>query len=150
MEAPAFSIGVEEEYLLVDLETLSLAEAPPGLMEACAAELEEQVSPEFLQCQIEIGTKVCATVDEARDDLKRLRSTVAREAKRHGLAPIAASCHPFADWKQQRHTDRDRYHELRRAMGGVAQRLLICGMHVHVGLGEGAGATRSVSTSCRR
>lgn len=129
-----FTIGIEEEYLLVDRETLALAVAPDDLMTECRAELEGQVSPEFLQCQIEIGTRVCADIAEARDDLRRLRSTVAKHAANHGLAPIAASCHPFADWKQQHHTDKDRYNDLRRDLGGVARRLLICGMHVHVGI----------------
>lgn len=134
---PPFTLGIEEEYLLVDLGTLGLAEAPEGLMAACAAELEGQVSPEFLQCQIEVGTRVSATVGAAGADLRRLRAVVAREAGRFGLAPVAAGCHPFADWKDLRHTDRDRYHQLQRALAGVAERLMICGMHVHVGLGEG-------------
>ena len=129
-----FTIGVEEEYLLVDRETLALAVAPEALMEACKAEVEDQVSPEFLQCQIEVGTRVCATITEARDDLRRLRSTVARHAAEHGLAPIAVSCHPFADWRQQHHTDKARYNDLRQDLGGVARRMLICGMHVHVGI----------------
>lgn len=133
-EAPEFTIGIEEEYLLVDAETLDLTEAPEALMEACGADLEGQVSPEFLQCQIEIGTRVCKGVTDARDDLCRLRRTVARHAKEHGLAPIAASCHPFADWKDQHHTDKDRYNALYRDLAGVARRMLICGMHVHVGL----------------
>ncbi len=131
---PPFSIGVEEEYLLVDRDTCELAAAPAGLMEACRADLEAQVSPEFLQCQIEIGTRVCADIAGARDELKRLRASVARHASRHNLAPIAAACHPFADWKAQHHTDRDRYNALSRDLGGVARRLLICGMHVHVGI----------------
>ena len=79
-DPPPFSIGIEEEYLLVDLETCDLAVAPPRLMEACKAELEGQVSPEFLQCQIEIGTRVCANIDEARGDLRRLRGCVARRS----------------------------------------------------------------------
>ncbi|WP_138423050.1 carboxylate-amine ligase [Maritimibacter alexandrii] len=133
-ENPSFSIGIEEEYLLVDRETGDLAEAPEALMEACKADLDEQVSPEFLQCQIEIGTNVCADVGQAREDLIRLRSAVARHAAEHGLAPIAAACHPFSDWKEQHHTDKDRYNDLRRDLGGVARRLLICGMHVHVGI----------------
>jgi carboxylate-amine ligase len=133
-ENPSFSIGIEEEYLLVDRETGDLAEAPEALMEACKADLDEQVSPEFLQCQIEIGTNVCADVGQAREDLIRLRSAVARHAADHGLAPIAAACHPFSDWKEQHHTDKDRYNDLRRDLGGVARRLLICGMHVHVGI----------------
>jgi glutamate---cysteine ligase / carboxylate-amine ligase len=131
---PRFTIGIEEEYLLVDRETLALVEAPDGLMEACKAELEDQVSPEFLQCQIEIGTHVCGSVAEARADLVKLRKTVAKQANARGLAPIAASCHPFSAWRDQHHTDRDRYNDLRRDLGGVARRLLISGMHVHVGL----------------
>jgi len=133
---PPFTIGVEEEYLLVDRDSLELAEAPEALMIACKADLEGQVSPEFLQCQIEIGTRVCANVAEAREDLKRLRSTVAKHAASHGLAPIAASCHPFAEWKKQHHTDKARYNELRRDLGGVVRRMLICGMHVHVGIDD--------------
>ncbi len=134
--APPFSIGIEEEYLLVDRDSCELANAPDGLMQACRADLEGQVSPEFLQCQIEIGTRVCANITEARDDLRRLRATVARHAARYNLAPIAAACHPFADWKAQHHTDKDRYNELSRDLAGVVRRLLICGMHVHVGIDD--------------
>lgn len=134
LSEPAFSIGIEEEYLLVDRDSLALAKAPEALMEACKGALQDQVSPEFLNCQIEIGTKVCATVAEAREDLKHLRACIAREAARHNLAPIAASCHPFSDWRDQRHTDKDRYNTLSSDLGGVVRRMLICGMHVHVGI----------------
>lgn len=131
-----FTIGIEEEYLLVDRDSLALAEAPEGLMEACAAELQDQVAPEFLKCQIEIGTKVCRTVAEARDDLKRLRACVSKQAALHNLSPIAASCHPFSDWRDQAHTDKTRYNDLSHDLAGVVQRMLICGMHVHVGIGS--------------
>ncbi|OYX41791.1 MAG: carboxylate-amine ligase [Rhodobacterales bacterium 32-67-9] len=134
MTDPDFTIGIEEEYLLVDRDSLALAVAPDALMAACRAELEGQVSPEFLQCQIEVGTRVCADIGAARDDLRRLRACVSHHAANHGLAPIAASCHPFADWKDQHHTDKERYNDLRRDLGGVARRMLICGMHVHVGI----------------
>lgn len=134
LKAPEFTIGIEEEYLLVDKDSLDLAPAPAALMEECQAELESQVSPEFLDCQIEIGTRVCATVSDAREDLKHLRSTVARVAAKHNLAPIAASCHPFSDWRDQKHTNKDRYNTLQSTLGGVARRMLICGMHVHVGI----------------
>lgn len=133
---PEFTIGIEEEYLLVDRDSLALAEAPAALMAACRSELEDQVSPEFLNCQIEIGSKVCRDVAEARDDLRRLRGTVARHAADHNLAPIAASCHPFSDWRLQTHTDKERYNILSDDLAGVARRMLICGMHVHVGIGE--------------
>ena len=131
---PPFTIGIEEEYLLVDQGTFALAQAPDSLIAACKKDLEDKVSPEFLQCQIEIGTGVCHTIGEARADLAHLRGTVARHANDYGLAPIAASCHPFADWKDQHHTDKERYNKLRRDLAGVARRMLICGMHVHVGI----------------
>ncbi|MDA5093926.1 carboxylate-amine ligase [Aliiroseovarius sp. KMU-50] len=133
-EEPDFTIGIEEEYLLVDQSSFELVEAPAQMMEDCLAELEDQVSPEYLQCQIEIGTKVCANVGEAREDLKRLRAGVSKHAARYDLAPIAASCHPFARWQDQHHVDKDRYNDLRRDLAGVVRRMLICGMHVHVGL----------------
>jgi carboxylate-amine ligase len=133
-DTPPFTIGIEEEYLLVDQDTYALAQAPDSLIDACKADLADKVSPEFLQCQIEIGTGVCHTVGEAREDLAHLRRTVARHAAQYGLAPIAASCHPIADWKDQHHTDKERYNKLRRDLAGVARRMLICGMHVHVGI----------------
>ena len=134
MPNPSFTMGIEEEYLLVDQDTLKLAEAPKAFMDACKEALGDQVSPEFLRCQVEVGTKVCQTVAEARNDLKNLRKTVSEIAKEHGLAPLAVSCHPTADWKDQHHTDRDRYNELRHDLGGVARRMLISGMHVHIGI----------------
>lgn len=131
-----YTLGIEEEYLLVDRDSLDLVTAPQDLMQACQGDLQDQVSPEFLQCQIEVGTKVCANIAEAREDLKRLRSTVSQHAARHNLSPIAVSCHPFADWKDQHHTDKERYSNLRQALGGVARRMLICGMHVHIGIDD--------------
>ena len=135
-DTPPFTIGIEEEYLLVDRETLALAKAPDELIAACQADLPDQVSTEFLQCQIEVGTGVCETIAEARADLSHLRRTVAKRAAEFGLAPIAASCHPFGDWKDQHHTEKERYNKLRRDLAGVARRMLICGMHVHVGIPE--------------
>jgi len=132
---PSLTIGIEEEYLLVDRATRDLvSEAPAGLMEEAARELADQVSPEFLQCQIEVGTHVCRTVAEARADLKRLRHILGRIARGHGLAIIAASTHPFADWSQQHFTRKERYLELAEDLAGVGKRMLICGMHVHVGI----------------
>lgn len=135
VKAPqSFSLGVEEEYLLVDLETLDLVEASGLMVEECQSELAEQVSPEFLQCQIEVGTRVCANVTEAREELTRLRSCIKRVANSHGMAPLAVSCHPFADWRNQHHTDKERYNSLERDLAGIARRMLICGQHVHVGI----------------
>src|SRR6056297_3310563 len=118
---PDLTIGIEEEYLLVDRDSLDLAAAPAAMMDECASALEGQFSPEFLECQVEIGTRVCAEINEAREDLKRLRSTVARIAAKHNLAPIAASCHPFSDWRAQHHTRKERYDTLRSDLAGVVR-----------------------------
>jgi carboxylate-amine ligase len=132
---PTFTIGVEEEYLLVDKETRSLVVDPPKTLMAEAEEkCGPQVTPELLQSQIEIGTKVCKNVQEAHEDLARLRSNIIEVTNRHGLAPIAASTHPFSSWTEQKHTKKDRYDELTHEMQGAARRLVICGMHVHVGI----------------
>lgn len=132
---PTFSIGVEEEYLMVDRETRDLVADPPAtIMEECENQLHGQVSPEFMRAQIEIGTRVCRSIQEVRWDLARLREAVVKVTGEHGLAPIAASTHPYARWLDQKHTDRKRYESLSTEMQAAARRLLICGMHVHVGI----------------
>ena len=132
---PKFTLGVEEEYLLVDKETRGLVIDPPkSLMKECEAKLDSQVTSELLRSQIEIGTKVCNNVQEVREDLARLRGTVKEVANKHGLEPIASSTHPFSRWQDQKHTKKERYDQLTVEMAGAARRLLICGMHVHVGI----------------
>ena len=132
---PRFSIGIEEEYLLVDKESRDLKSEPPAaLLAKCEEALHSQVSPEFLRSQIEVGTKVCKSVQEARDDLVHLRSTIGGIADEFGLAPIASSTHPFAHWQSQHHTDKERYNLLAKDLQQVVRRLVICGMHVHVGI----------------
>jgi carboxylate-amine ligase len=136
---PSFTVGIEEEYLLVDRETRGLVVDPPEtLMAECEARLKVsgQVSPEFLLSQIEVGTSKCDSLKEAAEEVRQLRRTVAEVAEDHGLAPIAASTHPFSAWSEQKHTPKQRYHVLARDMQAVARRLLICGMHVHVGLDD--------------
>lgn len=133
MERPSFTVGVEEEYKIVDLETRDLVrDLPSGMLEEIAEAAEGQVGPEFMRSQIEVGTRVCRNTKELRRELAGLRRTVAEVANRHGLAPISASTHPFAAWTEQLNTDKERYNALAEAMGGVARRLLISGMHVHV------------------
>lgn len=130
---PSFTVGIEEEYLIVDRETRDLVQdMPDEVMIECEEKLKGQVSPEFLRSQIEVGTKVSNTLQEAKEDLAWLRGTIADVTGKYGLAPIAASTHPFAKWGQQQHTDKERYHMLARDMGGIVRRLVISGMHVHV------------------
>ena len=136
---PQFTVGVEEEYLLVDKETRALIIDPPkSLIGECEELCGSQVTSELLRSQIEVGTKVCNNLQEAREDLAKLRSNIIEVADRHGLAPIAASTHPFSRWKEQKHTEKDRYETLTTEMQGAARRLVICGMHVHVGINDDA------------
>ncbi len=137
LEIPQFSIGIEEEYLLVDKTTRSLAINPPkSLLKECKELLGNQVTNELLLSQIEIGTKVCNNIQEAREDLSRLRKNIVEVTARYGLAPIACSTHPFSRWSEQEQTPKDRYELLTREMQAVARRMLICGMHVHVGIND--------------
>jgi carboxylate-amine ligase len=135
---PKFTLGIEEEYLLVDLETRELVKEMPAVMlDQCEAFAEDQqVKPEFMRSQIEIGTRICANVQEARGALRGLRRVVAEVAEAHGLAPIAVSTHPFANWHKQEHTARERYDTLSEEMQATARRMVICGMHVHVGIDD--------------
>ncbi|MCY4396595.1 MAG: carboxylate-amine ligase [Rhodospirillaceae bacterium] len=137
LSEPSFTIGIEEEYLLIDRETLNLAADPPeALFAECEDLLGAQVAPEFLRAQIEIGTRVCSTMQEAAADLRRLRKTVSGVAEKHGLAIMAASTHPFAAWGEQKRTEKDRYAMLAEDLQGVVRRLVISGMHVHVGIDD--------------
>ena len=132
---PDFTLGIEEEYFLVSRTTRDVVGEPPDAMLAeLEARLGAQVSPEFLRSQIEIGTRVCATLGEARTDLRRLRAAIAAVAAIHGVAPIAAATHPFARWEAQKTTERVRYQSLQSDLQGVGRRLAICGLHVHVGI----------------
>ena len=132
---PEFTLGIEEEYFLVDKTTRDVVGDPPdGMLAEFEALLGAQVSPEFLRSQIEIGTRVCASLEEARADLRRLRGTIASVAARHGMVPIAAATHPFARWEAQKTTERVRYQSLESDLQGVGRRLAICGMHVHIGI----------------
>jgi carboxylate-amine ligase len=134
---PPFSVGIEEEYLLVDLESRDVDENPPAqLLEECIRRSGGQVNPRFLRCQLEASTRPCACVGEARADLARLRAVIAEVAARHGRAPIAASTHPFAKATRQIPTEREQYFALAKEMQGAARRLMVCGMHVHVGIDD--------------
>ena len=137
LREPPLTVGIEEEYLLVERTSRDLAAEPPESMLAeCEARLEGRVAPEFLRAQIEVATRPCATVAEARADLADLRATVAQVSGQHGLAPIAASTHPFARWQEQHQVHKERYDALARDLQAVARRLLICGMHIHVGIDD--------------
>ena len=121
---PAFTIGVEEEYLLVDKKTRELVIDPP---ESLMSELEDvcgsQVTAELLRSQVEIGTKVCNNIAEAREELCRLRRLIIDGAAKYDLAPIASSTHPFSRWADQKQTNKERYTSLTHEMQAAARAL---------------------------
>jgi carboxylate-amine ligase len=134
---PSFTTGIEEEYMLVNPETGDLVrKVPRSLMPAMKARLGVRVSPEFLQSQIEVGTPICHSLKQARDELANLRQSVSEVAEDHEMAIIAASTHPFARPEDQSITRKARYVELAQDMQAVVRRLLISGMHVHVGIDD--------------
>ena len=129
------TIGIEEEYLLVDAETRSLAvRPPPAFMEECKEILGDKVTHEFLRSQVEIGTGICRTVAQARAEITALRRTIATAAAEHGMRMIASSTHPWAMWRDQEPVDMERYRILGAEHQSLARRMAICGMHVHAGI----------------
>ena len=135
--APPLTVGVEEEFLLVDVTTRAVvSEPPPELFVALHDLTAGRAFPEFLRSQVEVATPVCGSVAEVRSSLAELRRVLVTESARHGLAPIAAATHPFSLSSRQRRTDKERYVSLLEEMQGVARRMMICGMHVHVGIDD--------------
>jgi carboxylate-amine ligase len=135
IERPSFTVGIEEEYLIVERGSRDLVRAPePEFLMRCSELLGEQVTPEYLQCQVEVGTKPHARVADAAADLRQMRQCIAEAASEFDYAPIAASTHPFAQWRDQTHTRKPRYDELRADLGAPVRRMLICGCHVHVAI----------------
>jgi len=134
---PPFTIGIEEEYLLVDKQTRDVASDPPeALFDACRKHIDGVVTHEFLKGQIEVNTGVCANMGEAREQLSSLRTAVAGAADEYGLVPIAAATHPFSHWQEQPRTDQDRYNVIDHDLQTVVRRLMTCGMHVHIGIDD--------------
>ncbi|MGH8957787.1 MAG: carboxylate-amine ligase [Acidimicrobiia bacterium] len=135
MPRPAFTLGIEEEYLLVDRETRNLVSDPNADMWASAqATLGEKAMPEFLRAQLEVATGVHSSVAAASEELAEMRNSLNESLTEHGAAVMAASTHPFALWWEQQPTDKDRYKVMAEDLGMVARRMVICGMHVHAGI----------------
>ena len=145
------TLGVEEEFFLVDPETRDLvAEPDEAIFEECALQAgEHKVAPEFLRSQLETATTVCHSVAELRKALSQTRSAVVNAAERHGTRAIAASIHPFAAWSTQVVSVGRRYREFALTYQEAVRRLIIGGMHIHVGFGDNDSRIR-VMTALRR
>lgn len=129
-----FTVGIEEEYQIIDPETRELKSYITQILDEGQLVLREQMKPEMHQSIVEVGTHVCRNVDEARDELIRLRGAISDLAARKGLAIAASGTHPFSSWMNQDITPDERYFGVVQEMQDAARRLLIFGMHVHVGM----------------
>ena len=134
MKAPSLTLGIEEEYQIVDPTTGELRSYITEILEEGKMLLREQVKPELHQAMVEIGSEVCQTPGELRTELVRLRRTIMELAGKNGLKIIAAGTHPFSSWLEQEITPQERYMGVKQDMQELAQRLLIFGTHVHVGI----------------
>jgi carboxylate-amine ligase len=133
---PPLTLGIEEEYMIVDAHTRALSPSIRDLLGRARELVGDQVKVEFVQSQIEVGTNVCYTIHEAREELVRLRAAVDQAAMEHGKRIAAAATHPFSQVHEQTITEGERYAELYTDLQYVARRLVIFGMHVHLGFGE--------------
>jgi carboxylate-amine ligase len=135
LSRPAFTVGIEEEYLLVDRQSHNLLGDPtPELWEVVGKSLGTQAVPEFLRAQLEVGTGIHQTVGAATEEIAAMRAELHRLLTGFGATIMASSTHPFALWWEQQPTDKDRYKVMAEDMGMVARRMVICGMHVHAGI----------------
>ena len=135
MKRPSLTLGVEEEYQIVDPKTRALKSYIGRIMEQ-ALPGDVEMKPELHQSIVEVGTRPCQTPAEVREELIKLRGAVMGVVAEDGLTIASAGSHPFSTWWEQDITPLERYEGVRRDMGDLAQRLLIFGMHVHVGIDD--------------
>src|SRR5947209_3831952 len=131
MTQKLFTIGIEEEFQIIDPVTRELRSRVNEMLEEGRMILGEQIKPEMHQSMVEVGTIICRNVQEAKADVVRLRRTIADLAHKNGLVIAAASTHPISHWEHQLITDHERYAQLIEEIQHVARALLIFGLHVH-------------------
>jgi carboxylate-amine ligase len=130
-----FTLGVEEEFQIVDPDTRELRSYVSQLLEAGGKSiLKERVRPEMHQSMIETGTGICKNVEQVRQEVSELRQYLDHLARKNGLRIVAAGTHPFSDWKKQEIVNHERYSTLVQELEDVARENLIFGLHVHVGI----------------
>src|SRR5215467_8656651 len=132
---PSLSIGIEEEYQTIDPETRDLrSHIHAEILQKGKTLLAERVKPEMHQSVVEIGTGVCRNIQEAKQEIREIRSEMVRLARENGLRLSAGGTHPFAHWREQEIYPDDRYRIIVEDMKMVARANLIFGLHVHIGI----------------
>ena len=129
-----FTLGIEEEFQIVDPVTRELKSHVAEILDEGRLLLGEKIKPEMIQSMIEVGTGVCANIQEAREDITKLRCIISSLARKKNMVIVAASTHPFSKWSEQEIFEADRYKLLVDELQMVARSLLIFGVHVHVGI----------------
>ena len=144
---PTFTLGIEEEYQTVDPESRDLrSHIATEMLEQGKLRLEERVKAEMHQSVIEVGTRICGNIEEAREDLYDLRRNMVRLAEENGLMLVAGATHPFADWRSQEIYPDPRYDKVVEDLQLVARANLIFGLHVHVGIEDREAAIRVMNS----
>ena len=132
---PSFTIGIEEEYQTIDPVTRDLrSHIESEIIEKGKTQLHEAVKPEMHQSVVEVGTGICNNIQEAREQVRKLRRAIISLARENGLRLGAAGTHPFADWRKQGIYPDERYYTIVEDMKTVARANLIFGLHVHIGV----------------
>ncbi len=134
MEAPAFTLGVEEEFQIIDPETRELRSHVQEILDEGKLVLKERVKPEMHQSVIEIGTGICKNIAEVRQDVGEMRTEIIRLAIKNGMRVASAGTHPFSNWADQKIFPDPRYDSVVQEMQQLARANLIFGLHVHVGI----------------
>ena len=134
MIKPTFTLGIEEEFQIIDPETRQLRSHMHQIVEGGKIILKEQVKAEMHQSVVEVGTNICKDITEARKEVTYLRKIIGEIATKQGLYFAAGGTHPFSRWQDQEITDHPRYHEIVDQLQDTARGNLIFGLHVHVGI----------------
>jgi carboxylate-amine ligase len=129
-----FTLGIEEEFAIIDPETRELRSHIQEILEGGKVTLKEQIKPEMHQSVVELGTKICQSIVDARAHVIELRTKLAELAARSGLKIASVGTHPFSHWRDQLITQGERYQEIVKDMQQLARANLIFGLHVHVGI----------------
>jgi len=144
---PSFSLGIEEEYQTIDPVTRDLrSHIQTEMLAVGKLRLQERVKAEMHTSVVEVGTRVCRNIDEAREDIYELRREMIKLAHEHGLQLVAGATHPFADWRTQEIYPDPRYHQVVKDLQLVARANLIFGLHVHVGIEDREAAIRIMNS----
>ncbi|MFY9552407.1 MAG: carboxylate-amine ligase [Thermoanaerobaculia bacterium] len=138
MDRPAFTLGVEEEFQILDPETRELRSHVQEILDEGKLVLKERVKPEMHQSVIEIGTGICKNIDEVRQDVGEMRTEIIRLALKNGMRVASAGTHPFSNWADQKIFPDPRYDSVVQEMQLLARANLIFGLHVHVGIKDRA------------